>query len=108
LNQQQQQQQQTSSLNRSYGALPRGFPGTPDGTCSSSGSSSFFAKLASSPGKESYGEGLEMAAARRVESGRDLRANFYGKIGKENGVVSAICAEINNNPDLGWVNELVK
>lgn len=38
----------------------------------------------------------------RVESGRDLRANFYGKIGKENGVESS------EAPDLGWVNELVK
>lgn len=38
----------------------------------------------------------------RVESGRDLRAKIYGKIGKENGV------ECNEDPDLGWVNELVK
>lgn len=39
--------------------------------------------------------------ARRVESGRDLRAKIYGKIGKENGVE-------NETPDLDWVNDLVK
>ncbi|KAH7438007.1 hypothetical protein KP509_05G100900 [Ceratopteris richardii] len=38
----------------------------------------------------------------RVESGRDLRAKIYGKIGKDNGVGSS------EDPDLGWVNELVK
>ncbi|MCO5601292.1 hypothetical protein L7F22_055411 [Adiantum nelumboides] len=38
----------------------------------------------------------------RVESGRDLRARIYARIGKENGV------ECNEDPDLGWVNELVK
>lgn len=41
------------------------------------------------------------APEHRVESGRGLRADFYGKIGKENGVE-------NEAPDLGWVNELVK
>ncbi|KAH7373672.1 hypothetical protein KP509_17G068000 [Ceratopteris richardii] len=41
--------------------------------------------------------------ALRVESGRSLRAEIYGKIGKDNGV--SVCGEV---PDLGWVNELVK
>ncbi|CAM6096793.1 unnamed protein product [Calypogeia fissa] len=38
----------------------------------------------------------------RVESGRDLRAKIYGRLGKENR------AESGEAPDLGWVNELVK
>lgn len=37
----------------------------------------------------------------RVESGQELRAKIYGKLGKEAGF------DI-ENPDLGWVNELVK
>lgn len=38
----------------------------------------------------------------RVESGRDLRAKIYGRLGKENR------AESGDTPDIGWVNELVK
>ncbi|KAL3690771.1 hypothetical protein R1sor_004422 [Riccia sorocarpa] len=38
----------------------------------------------------------------RVESGRDLRAKIYGRLGKENRLDSE------DAPDLGWVNELVK
>lgn len=38
----------------------------------------------------------------RVESGRDLRAKIYGRLGKENR------ADSGDAPDLGWVNELVK
>ncbi|KAL2623372.1 hypothetical protein R1flu_003577 [Riccia fluitans] len=38
----------------------------------------------------------------RVESGRDLRAKIYGRLGKENRL------ESEDAPDLGWVNELVK
>ncbi|KAI5064648.1 hypothetical protein GOP47_0021318 [Adiantum capillus-veneris] len=44
---------------------------------------------------------VELEPPLRVESGRDLRAKIYGKIGKENGV------ECGEDPDLGWVNELV-
>jgi hypothetical protein len=38
-----------------------------------------------------------------VESGRDLRASFYGKIRKENGVM-----EGNGEVDVGWVRDLVQ
>jgi hypothetical protein len=38
-----------------------------------------------------------------VESGRDLRASFYGKIRKENGVV-----EGNGEVDVGWVRDPVQ
>lgn len=44
----------------------------------------------------------ELEPPQRVESGRDLRAKIYGRIGKEN---RADCAD---SPDLGWVNDLVK
>lgn len=37
----------------------------------------------------------------RVESGQGLRAKIYGNLGKEAGFEK-------ENPDLGWVNELVK
>lgn len=37
----------------------------------------------------------------RVESGRELRAKIYGKLGKDTSLES-------ESPDLGWVNELVK
>jgi hypothetical protein len=40
--------------------------------------------------------------AQRVESGRDLRAKIYGRLGKESE------ADSGDVPDLGWVNELVK
>jgi hypothetical protein len=42
----------------------------------------------------------------RVESGRDLRAQMYAKLRKENSlgrVDAAVSA-----PDVGWVSELVK
>jgi len=48
----------------------------------------------------------EEPAMERVESGRDLRAQMYAKLRKENSlgrVESAVSA-----PDVGWVSELVK
>jgi hypothetical protein len=40
--------------------------------------------------------------AQRVESGCNLRAKVYGRLGKESQANSG------DVPDLGWVNELVK
>ena len=88
-------QQSSSGLNQNYSDVYGNLGGTPPDSNFSNSSS--YGKL-----NKNCSEGVETAT--RVESGRDLRANFYGKIGKENGV--PICAEI--NPDLGWVNELVK
>jgi len=48
----------------------------------------------------------EEPAMERVESGRDLRAQMYAKLRKENSlgrVDAAVSA-----PDVGWVSELVK
>eukprot|EP00250_Pteridium_aquilinum_P011293 c19971_g1_i1 orf=930-3260(-) len=42
------------------------------------------------------------ASPHRVESGQGLRATIYGKLGKE------LAGCDGENPDLGWVNELVK
>jgi hypothetical protein len=42
----------------------------------------------------------------RVESGRDLRAKIYGRLGKESPMdADAVGGDA---PDLGWVNELVR
>jgi hypothetical protein len=41
----------------------------------------------------------------RVESGRDLRATIYGRLGKDRPLEVVANGD---DPDLGWVNELVK
>ncbi|KAG8376089.1 hypothetical protein BUALT_Bualt09G0027200 [Buddleja alternifolia] len=42
----------------------------------------------------------------RVESGRDLRAKMFEKLSKEN-PLDRVDRDPNQNPDLGWVSELV-
>ncbi|CAK9858456.1 unnamed protein product [Sphagnum jensenii] len=51
-----------------------------------------------------YDENEEDSTVQRVESGRDLRAKIYGRLGKENPMEAGNV----DAPDLGWVNELVK
>jgi hypothetical protein len=42
----------------------------------------------------------------RVESGRDLRAQMYARLSKENSLGQVDPAV--SSPDVGWVSELVK
>ncbi|ERN15247.1 zinc finger CCCH domain-containing protein 20 [Amborella trichopoda] len=77
-------------------------------------SSSFrpaFSSLPSTPTKvgwtDSFGNGVadEEEPVERVESGRDLRAQLFAKLSRQNSMAERTEAQA---PDLGWVSELVK
>lgn len=54
-----------------------------------------------------WGQDLMEEPPQRVESGRDLRAQIYGRLSRES---SEVNSSSNNadSPDLAWVNDLVK